>query len=98
MMMLDPNQRLLLTQAFRAPAGYQLDFAVATTYSLDLTTLLASTLHLAVLGDDRALTDFQNGLMLLESLRRSTGRLAVFCEDGQTYVPKIPHILYSLLE
>jgi hypothetical protein len=41
---------LLLTQAFRAPAGYQLDFALATTYSLDLGTLLASTLHLSVLG------------------------------------------------
>jgi hypothetical protein len=97
-MMLDPNQRLLLTQAFRAPAGYQLDFAVATTYSLDLTTLLASTLHLSVLGNDGTLSDFQNGVMLLESLRRSTDRLAVFCQDGQTYVPKIPHVLYSLLE
>lgn len=97
-MMLDPNQRLLLTQAFRAPVGYKLDFAVATTYSLDLTTLLASTLHLSVLGDDRPLSDFQNGVMLLESLRRSADRLAVFCDDRQTYVPKPPHVLYSLLE
>jgi len=97
-MMLDPDQRLLLTQAFRAPAGYKLDFAVATTYSLDLTTLLASTLHLSVLGDDRPLSDFQNSVMLLESLRRSADRLAVFCHDSQTYVPKPPHLLYSLLE
>jgi len=97
-MMLDPNQRLLLTQAFRAPVGYKLDFAVATTFSLDLMTLLASTLHLSVLGDDRPLTDFQNSVMLLESLRRSADRLAVFCEDSQTCVPKTPHVLYSLLE
>jgi hypothetical protein len=97
-MMLDPNQRLLLTQAFRAPAGYQLDFALATTYSLDLGTLLASTLHLSVLGNDGSLTDFENGVMLLEGLRRSADRLAVFCQDSQTYVPKIPHVLYALLE
>ena len=97
-MMLDPNQRLLLTQALRAPAGYQLDFALATTYSLDLTALLASVLHLSVLGDDGSLDDFHNGVMLLESLRRSADRLVVFGQNGQTHIPKIPHVLYSLLE
>ena len=97
-MMLEPNQRLLLTQAFRAPVGYQLDFALATTYSLDLSTLLGSTLHLSVLGNDGASADFQNGVMLLEGLRRSAERLVVFCQAGQIYVPKIPHILYGLLE
>ena len=97
-MMLEPNQRLLLTQAFRAPAGYQLDFALATTYSLDLTALLGSTLHLSVLGNDGASADFQNGVMLLEGLRRSAEHLVVFCQAGQIYVPKIPHILYALLE
>ena len=96
--MLEPNQRLLLTQAFRAPVGYQLDFALATTYSLDLSTLLGSTLHLSVLGNDGGSADFQNGVMLLEGLRRSAERLVVFCQAGQIYVPKIPHILYGLLE
>jgi hypothetical protein len=97
-MMLEPNQRLLLTQAFRAPVGYQLDFAVATTYSLDLGTLLGSILHLSVLGNDGESTDLQNGFMLLEGLRRSAERLAVFCQNGQIYIPKIPHVLYGLLE
>ena len=97
-MMLEPNQRLLLTQAFRAPVGYQLDFALATTYSLDLSTLLGSTLHLSVLGNDGGSADLQNGVMLLEGLRRSAEHLVVFCQAGQIYVPKIPHILYGLLE
>jgi hypothetical protein len=97
-MMLEPNQRLLLTQAFRAPVGYQLDFALATSYSLDLSTLLGSTLHLSVLGNDGGSADFQNGVMLLEGLRRSAEHLVVFCQAGQIYVPKIPHILYGLLE
>lgn len=96
--MLEPNQRLLLTQAFRAPVGHQLDFALATTYSLDLSTLLGSTLHLSVLGNDGGSADLQNGVMLLEGLRRSAEHLVVFCQAGQIYVPKIPHILYGLLE
>jgi hypothetical protein len=96
--MLDPDQRLLLTQAFRAPIGHQPDFALATTYSLDLSTLLGSTLHLSVLGNDGAAEDLQNGVMLLEGLRRSAERLVVFCQTSQIYVPKIPHILYGLLE
>ena len=97
-MMLEPNQRLLLAEAFRAPAGYQLDFALAATYSLDLSALLGSTLHLSVLGNDGRSADFQNGVMLLEGLRRSAEHLVVFCQAGQIYVPKIPHILYGLLE
>lgn len=97
-MMLDPNQRLLLTQAFQSPAGFQLDFALATTYSLDLSALLGSTLHLSVLGNDGRSVDFQNGIMLLEGLRRSAQHLVVFCQAGQIYVPKIAHILYGLLE
>jgi hypothetical protein len=36
--------------------------------------------------------------MLLEGLRRSAEHLVVFCQAGQIYVPKIPHILYGLLE
>lgn len=97
-MMLEPDQRLLLTQAFRAPIGQRLDFALATTYSLDLSTLLGSTLHLSVLGNDGSSADLQNGVMLLEGLRRSAQRLVIFCQAGQTYVPKIPHILYGMLE
>lgn len=97
-MMLEPNQRLLLTQAFRAPPGHHLDYALATTYSLDLSTLLGATLQLSVIGNDGGPADFQNGVMLLEGLRRSAQRLVVFCQAGQIYVPKIPHILYGLLE
>ena len=96
--MLEPNQRLLLTQAFRAPAGYQLDLALATTYSLDLTTLLGSILHLSVLGNDGATADLKNGVMLLEGLRRSAARLMVFCQSDRIHVPGISHILYGLLE
>lgn len=97
-MILEPNSRVLLTQAFRAPAGYHFDCGIATTYSLDLTTLLGATLHLSVLGEETAREELKNGIALLEALRRTSARLAVFCQTGQIPVPNIPHVLYSLLE
>src|SRR5699024_6875854 len=39
-LMLHPDSTVLLTDALRPPAGYQVDHAVATTYSLTLTAML----------------------------------------------------------
>ena len=38
--MLEPNSRQLLRDALRPPAGYILDRAISTTFSLDLMALL----------------------------------------------------------
>lgn len=97
-MMLEPNNRFLLIQAFRAPAGYQFHSGIATTYSLDLTTLLGATLHLSMFGDEGTGEEFRNGIALLEALRRTSARLTVYCQTGQTAVPKMAHVLYGLLE
>jgi hypothetical protein len=97
-MMLEPNNRFLLTQAFRAPAGYQLHSGIATTYSLDLTTLLGATLHLSMFGDEGTGEEFRNGIALLEALRRTSARLTVYCQTGQIAVPRMAHVLYGLLE
>lgn len=97
-MMLEPNNRLLLTQAFRAPAGYRFNAGIATTYSLDLTTLLGATAHLSMFGDEGAGEEFRNGIALLEALRRTSARLTVYCQTGQIGVPRMAHVLYGLLE
>jgi hypothetical protein len=97
-MMFEPNNRVLLTQAFRAPAGYQFDCGLATTYTLDLTTLLGATLHLSLFGEEGAAEDLKNGIALLEALRRTSVRLHVFCQAGRISVPKMAHVLYGLLE
>ncbi len=96
--MLEPNTRVLLTNAFRAPAGYQFDCGIATTYSLDLTTLLGATLHLSLFGEEGAAEDLKNGVALLEALRRTSSRLGVFCQTGHIPPPKMAHVLYGLLE
>jgi hypothetical protein len=97
--MLAPDHRSLYTDALRAPPGWKLDHAVATTYSLDLTTLLAFPLHLALFdaGEKRDAL-LRDSVALLEALRRTTSHLTVFCQQGEIHAPNIPRMLFSLLE
>lgn len=97
-MMLEPNNRFLMTQAFRAPAGYHFHSGIATTYSLDLTTLLGASMHLCMFGDDSSGEELRNDIAVLEALRRTSGRLTVYCQTGQIVVPGMAHVLYGLLE
>ena len=74
---LDPNRRSLLIDAVRPPPGYRFDAGVATTYTLDLTTLLTIPLHLAVLGSGRQEELLRDPVALLEAIRRTADRLAI---------------------
>ena len=47
-MTLTPETRVLLTDALRPPAGYRVEVAVGTTYSLNLTALLLAPLSFAL--------------------------------------------------
>jgi hypothetical protein len=97
--MLSPDQRSLYTAAFAPPAGYVFDEALATTYSLDLVTLLSIPVHLALVGERAAADPLRDGIALLEALRRYTSRLTVYAQGGQLQVPTgAPHALYGLLE
>lgn len=96
--MLDPQARHLYLSELRPPDGYTLDRAIATTFTLDLMSLLMAPLSmiLAEEGDhDTLLTD---PIAVLEALRRTTGRLAIFCQAGRISVPTIDSRLYSYLE
>jgi hypothetical protein len=97
-MMLEPNHRILLTQALRAPAGYRFDSGIATTFSLDLTALLGAVLNLSMIGDDAAAGELKDGIAVLEALQRTAARLTVYCQTGQIVVPRMAHVLYGLLE
>lgn len=96
--MLDPNSRSLLVDSLRPPAGYGFTVGLATTYTLDLTTLLSVPLHLALLSTGNRKEMLQDGVALLESLRRTTDKLAIFCHQGRIGAPNLPHVLYGLLE
>jgi hypothetical protein len=96
--MLDPNNRSLLVDSLRPPPGYVFSAGLATTYSLDLTTLLSVPLSLALRSSDDRNAMLQDGVALLEALRRTTGKLSIFCQQGRICAPNLPHVLYGLLE
>ncbi len=96
--MLDPNSRSLLVDLLRPPPGYIFSAGLATTYSLDLTTLLSVPLNLALRSSDDRNAMLQDGVALLEALRRTTDRLCIFCQQGRIGAPNLPHVLYGLLE
>lgn len=92
--MLAPDNRALLIEQLTPPAGFTLDAAVATTFTLDLSATLLPTLaftgfHLAGgIGDPIA---------TLEALRSTAGKIDVFCQAGAIAVPdKSPDLLAFL--
>lgn len=96
--MLNPNQdRLDYSQVLTPPVGFHLDFAVGTTYSLDLDALVGACIALGLSEEtDSALLN--NPICLLEALRNTGDKVALFCEGGQIRLPSIVTPLYVLLE
>jgi hypothetical protein len=98
--MLDPQDRVLFTEALRPPEGYELSWAIGTTYTLDLVAAVAAPLAFALF--DWQQDDTSHGgpdpIPLLEALRRYADRLTIFVEAGRIAVPKPQQVLLSYLE
>lgn len=96
--MLKPaNDRLDYSHLLTPPVGYQTSFAVGTTYSLDLNTLIGISIALGLSESiDSQLKD--NPIYLLEALKRTADKVIVFCEGGQIKAPASPSPLHILLE
>lgn len=96
--MLNPNNdRLDYGQILAPPVGYLLDFAVGTTYSLDLDALVGASLALG-LSEETDSELMHNPVCLLEALRSTGDNIALFCEGGQIHMPNKATPLYILLE
>jgi hypothetical protein len=96
--MLHPNKdRFDYGEQLNAPDGYELDSAVATTYSLDLNALLAVSV---ALGFKDTLEGDLTGekLLLLESIESLKGKLKVFYQKGKIKLPIEYNYLFALLE
>lgn len=96
--MLNPNDdRLNFGQILAPPTEFSLDFAVGTTYSLDLDALVGACIALG-LSEETDSNLMKNPICLLEALRATGDKVAVFCEGGQIHMPGKVTSLYALLE
>lgn len=86
--MLRPTERKHFFELLRPPEGYGLNFAIGTTFSLDLTTLLTLPIGFAFLDyDGNEANENQDPLLILESVKQFSNKIAVFCQTGQIHVP-----------
>jgi hypothetical protein len=99
--MLEPEERQILLDALRPPEGYDVSFAIGTTYTLDLLSLLTAPLGFTeyeLAGQPGAELGHLDALRLLSVLRRHAEKVVVFCEAGRTAVPKRHTLLFGQLE
>ena len=96
--MLNPKRnRLDYGSILSPPSNYQLDFAIGATYSLDLDSLVGASISLGLsIENDTELNE--NPIVLLEALRSTGNKVALFCESGQIKLPNKTTPLYILLE
>jgi hypothetical protein len=97
--MLEPSTRTIFFDMLRPPEGYELHEGIATTYSLDLVTLLTAPLAFTAFEySDTEGKPTADPVLLLEALRRNADKLTVFCQAGRAMAPAQQGILYSYLE
>ena len=86
--MLQPTDRRLLFDALAPPTGFKLDFAVGTTYTLDLFALLSAPVAFAF-SDWQDIDGRPTGdpLALLKAVREYADRICLFFQAGRIHVP-----------
>jgi len=91
------ENRLDYSQMLCPPPGYDLEFAVGMTYSLDMEALLGVPVSLGMFEDyDSSAT--QNPFFLLEAIRKCSDKLAIFCNADGIKMPQNIRPVYALLE
>ena len=97
--MLLPTNRLTLIDAMRPPTGFGLESAMAVTFTLNLSALLAAPAAFAIAGL-RDTTDDAGGstpVELIHALRTHAHKLTVFSEVGGISLPP-PSRAFAFLE
>jgi hypothetical protein len=96
--MLSPEARSVAMDLLKPPAGWRLDQAVLTSFSLDLETLLALPLAVMAQADGGLEELLEQPLLLLTALREAGERVHVFVDRAGIGIPRVPRALYALLE
>lgn len=95
---LGPKERMKLMEQFRPPQGFRLDCVIGTTFSLDLLSLLMAPLAMVMFEHEDKDEALKDPTAMLEALRLTTDRIAVFCQKGRISVPQKENYLFSYLE
>jgi hypothetical protein len=95
---LEPDDRHPLLDALRPPAGFVLDRAVGTTFSLDLHALLTAPVAFALLDAESSDDGLSAPTAILEAVRRQADLIDVFCQAGQIAVPTAYRPLVAYVE
>ncbi len=93
--MLQPEDRSILIDDLRPPAGYQLAGAVATTFTLDLTTAVIPTLAFSSIA---LATTTPDPVSALEAVRLAAEKVDVFCQAGSIAIPARASALLAFVE
>ena len=97
--MLGTRERSLLLDSLRPPAGYRLQRAVGTSFTLDLMALLTAPLAFTFFdAQDEDGAPLADPVALLEALRRHAEKVTLFCQAGAIEVPKPDQTLLAYLE
>ena len=96
--MLSPDSRAVAFDLIRAPSGYRLDFAVLTTYTLDLEALLVLPLSVLAHPDGGLEELLADPLRLHQAIRDAGDRVHAFVDEKGIAVPRSARSLYSMLE
>ncbi|MDN5758703.1 MAG: phospholipase D family protein [Tomitella sp.] len=83
--MLTPDARTVLLDDLQAPPGYEVDAAVATTFTLDLTAAMLPPFAISGIGTGAIGRD---PISLLQALRHASDKVDVFCQAGAIGVPR----------
>lgn len=96
--MLSPDKnRVDYGEQLKPPRGYEFDAAIATSYSVDMNTLLAVPIALCF-GDTLEGDIKGEKLAILEAFGRLEDRLKVFYQKGNIAIPSTYNPLFTLLE
>src|SRR5699024_8302715 len=97
--MLEPDTSVLLTDALRPPPGHEVDVAVTTTFSLNLTAMLIAPMAFAFAEmEDSSRIDDRDPAQLLDAVQRFMGRTPVFCQAAGIHVPASHSRIHTFLE
>ncbi len=96
--MLLPDSRKIAFDLIRQPSGYRLDFAVLTTYTLDMEAFLVLPLSVLAHPDGGLEELLADPLGLHQAIRDAGDRVHAFVDETGIGIPRRARPLYSMLE